>query len=83
MITWSLLPGLARLDLEALAARPEPVWIYGPPGSGRSALAAEVARRRGVMVSEDALPSPRAVAASADPPPDTRWLSVKLAALDE
>ena len=51
MIAWTLLPGLARLDLEALAARPEPVWIHGPPGSGRSALAAEVAppaRRGGI-----------------------------------
>ena len=83
MIPWTLLPGLARLDLEALAARPEPVWIYGPPGSGRSALAAEVAQRRGGTVSEDAEPSPRAVTAAAGPPPDARWLSVKLAALDE
>lgn len=83
MIAWTLLPGLARLDLEALAARHEPIWIYGPPGSGRSALAAEVARRRGGAVSEEAVPSPRAVTASAVPPPDARWLGVKLAALDE
>lgn len=83
MIPWSLLPGLARLDLEALAARPEPVWIYGPPGSGRSALATEVGRRRGVAVSEDAAPSPRAVVASTGPPPDPRWLGLRLAALDE
>lgn len=83
MIAWSLLPGLARLDLEALAARPEPVWIYGPPGSGRSALASEVARRRGVAVSEDAVPSRGAVTASALAPSDPRWLGVKLAALDE
>ena len=83
MIAWSLLPGLARLDLEALAARPEPVWIHGPPCSGRSALAAEVARQRGVTVSEDAVPSPKAVTASIVPPPDARWLGVRLAALDE
>jgi transcriptional regulator with AAA-type ATPase domain len=83
MIAWSLLPGLARLDLEALAARSEPVWIYGPPGSGRSALAGEVARWRGVAVSEDAVLSPRAVAVSGVPPTDACWLGVKLAALDE
>jgi transcriptional regulator with AAA-type ATPase domain len=83
MIAWSLLPGLARLDLEALAGRSEPVWVYGPPGSGRSALAAEVARLRGGAVSEDKTLSPRAVAVASDAPPDTRWLGVKLAALDE
>jgi DNA-binding NtrC family response regulator len=83
MIAWTLLPGLARLDLDALAARPEPIWIHGPSGSGRSALAAEVARRRGVPASEDATLSPRAVVSAAAPPPDARWLGVKLAALDE
>lgn len=83
MIPWTLLPGLARLDLEALAARPEPVWVHGPPGSGRSSLAAEVARRRGVAVSEDGAFSPRAVTAADGPPPDGRWLGVKLAALEE
>ncbi|HET6330774.1 MAG TPA: helix-turn-helix domain-containing protein [Holophagaceae bacterium] len=83
MIAWSLLPGLARLDLEALAAQQEPVWVYGPPGSGRSALATEVARLRGGTVSEDKTLSPCAVAVATNPPPDARWLGVKLAALDE
>lgn len=83
MIAWTLLPGLARLDLEALAARPDPVWIHGPAGSGRSTLAAELGKRRGIAVSDDALPSPRAVVSAPVPPPDGRWLNVRLAALDD
>ena len=84
MIPWTLLPGLARLDLEGLAARPEPVWVHGPAGSGRSSLAAELARLRGVAAQEDpAGPSPRAVGVSAQAPSDPRWIALRLAPLDE
>ncbi len=83
MIPWTLLPGLEGMDLEALAARPEPIWIHGPAGSGRSSFAAEVAKRRGVPVTDGREPGPRAVAASADAPPGARWFAVRLAGLDE
>ena len=84
MIPWSLLPGLAGLDLEALAARREPVWIHGPSGSGRSSLAAELAQRRGVAVHEaHAAPAPKAVVSASVPPPDGRWIGLRLAPLDE
>ena len=84
MIDWVLLPGLARLDLKALAARQEPVWIHGPSGSGRSALAQELARLRGVAMAEgDAKPVPGAVGVGQAPPSDARWLALRLAPLDE
>ena len=84
MIPWKLLPGLARLDLEALAMRPEPVWVHGPSGSGRSSLAAELAQRRGGTVSEpSSAPDPKAVVSAAVPPPDGRWLALRLDPLDE
>ena len=83
MIPWTLLPGLARLDLEALAARPEPVWIFGPSGSGCSSFAAEVARRRGVTVTDGTAPLPHAVTVATGPPPDARWLGLRLASLEE
>ena len=84
MIPWTLLPGLARLDLAALAARPEPVWIYGPPGSGRSGLALELATLRGGMPVESTTPpSPGTVTSSSSPPTDPRWVALKLLPLDE
>lgn len=83
MIPWTLLPGLERVDLDALAARPEPIWIHGPVGSGCGALAAEVAKRRGLAVSEDGALKPRAVAVSLERPPRPEWLAVRLPALDE
>lgn len=52
MIPWTLLPGLGRLDLPALAARPEALWIHGEPGTGGSSLAAEIAGRRGTPCLE-------------------------------
>lgn len=50
MIPWSLLPGYAQWGpgLDALVARSEALWIYGPPGSGASTLAEDLASRRGV-----------------------------------
>lgn len=84
MIPWTLLPGLAGLDLEALAAREEPIWIHGPSGSGRSSLGEALARLRGVALDEPpSQPSLRAVAVSAGPPPDPRWIALRLAPLDE
>lgn len=69
--------------MEALAARPEPLWIHGPAGSGRTALAVELGRRRGVPVSEGGEPTPRAVAVSAEDPPSSAWLGLRLAGVDE
>lgn len=83
MIPWTLLPGLEGLDLAALVARPEAIWIHGPAGSGRSAFATEVARHRGVPVTDGREPGPRAVVASADAPPSAKWFAVRLAGLDE
>lgn len=83
MIAWTLLPGLEGLDLEALAARPEPIWIHGPAGSGRTAFASELAKRRGGAVSEGGTLSARAVAVSPDAPPSAKWFGLRLAGLDE
>lgn len=84
MIPWTLLPGLARLDLDALAARKEPLWIHGPAGSGATSLALEFARRRGVALSEPSrAPAPGAVTASIEAPPSEAWLALRLASLDE
>ncbi|HJW09477.1 MAG TPA: helix-turn-helix domain-containing protein, partial [Holophagaceae bacterium] len=47
MIPWTLLPGLAQLDLPALAARPEVLWIHGESGTGCTTLAKELAEHRG------------------------------------
>ncbi|HEU4952065.1 MAG TPA: helix-turn-helix domain-containing protein [Holophagaceae bacterium] len=75
MIPWSLLPGLEALDLPALAARPEPLWIHGPAGSGRTSLVAALAALRGAGSAE--------IVEAAGPPPDGRWLGIRLPALDE
>lgn len=83
MIAWTLLPGLEGLDLEALAARPEPLWIHGPAGSGRTAFAVEMAKRRGVPVAEGGEPSPRAVVAASTPAPNGKWFGLRLSGLDE
>ena len=84
MIPWTLLPGLERADLAALAAREEPVWVHGPAGSGRSSLAAELAKLRGVEAGDaSADPAPRAVAVGSSPPADPRWMALRLAPLDE
>ena len=50
MLALPLLPGYARWGarLEELLARPEALWLCGPPGAGASVLAAELAARRGV-----------------------------------
>ena len=49
MIPLALLPGSAHwgAHLDELLARPEVLWVHGAPGSGISALAAELAARRG------------------------------------
>ncbi len=54
MLPLALLPGFAQwgAHLEDLVARPEALWIHGPPGSGVSALAAELAARRKVPWTE-------------------------------
>ena len=54
MIPLSLLPGFAQwgAHLEDLVARPEALWIHGPPGSGVTTLAAELAARREVPWTE-------------------------------
>lgn len=84
MIPWTLLPGLAHLDLEGLAARPEPIWIHGPAGSGRSSLALELASLRGRKPAEaSAPPATGAVTSSSSPPTDPRWVALKLLPLDE
>jgi hypothetical protein len=50
MIPLALLPGYAQwgAHLEALLARPEALWICGPPGAGASLLAGDLAAQRGV-----------------------------------
>ena len=84
MIPWTLLPGLARLDLDALAAREEPVWVHGPAGSGATSLGQELARRRGGGLSAPTdAPAPGVVAASTEAPPSPAWLALRLAPLDE
>jgi hypothetical protein len=45
----ALLPGFAQwgTHLDELVARPEGLWVHGPPGAGVSTLASDLAQRRG------------------------------------
>lgn len=56
MILLEHLPGYARWGrgLEALLARPEPIWVFGALGSGVSTLARILADRRQVAFFDDA-----------------------------
>jgi Bacterial regulatory protein, Fis family len=48
MIPWSLLPGAESWgpNLDALAAREEPIWIFGEMGVGSTSLAIQLSARR-------------------------------------
>ena len=95
MIPIPLLPGFARwgAHLDDLLARPEPLWIHGPAGSGVSTLAADLAARRGVPWTEASSPAagaawlaahPRGVVAAREPSPGTAGtLDLHLPGLDE
>jgi hypothetical protein len=54
VLALALLPGFAQwgAHLEGLVARSEALWIHGPPGSGVSTLAADLAARREVPWTE-------------------------------
>jgi hypothetical protein len=56
MIPLEHLPGFARWGrgLEALVARPEPIWVFGALGSGVSTLARVLAERRQAGFFDDA-----------------------------
>jgi len=56
LIPLEQLPGAEKWvpNLEALLARPEPIWVQGARGCGISTLGAELARRRGVAFLDDA-----------------------------
>ena len=95
VIPLPLLPGFARwgAHLDELLARPEGLWIHGPAGSGVSALAAELAARRGVpwLEAPDGAGGPpwlaahpRGVVATQEAPPgSTPCLALRLPGLDE
>jgi hypothetical protein len=90
-----LLPGSAQWGrhLEELVARPEPIWVHGPPGAGTSTLAARLAAGRGEAPFE--APNPEqglawlavhpsgVVAAHEPPPPRLPVLELRLPALAE
>ncbi len=56
MIPLEHMPGFARWGdgLDALVARPEPIWVFGALGSGVSTLARILADRRQVAIFDDA-----------------------------
>ncbi|HJV22917.1 MAG TPA: hypothetical protein VJ570_09470, partial [Holophagaceae bacterium] len=98
LLPWALWPGAkAWADrLDALAARPEPLWIQGAPGTGVSALAGQLAAARGSEVLEEAQSlepealaawlraHPRGVGAGRGPAPEgSPFLELRLASLDE
>ena len=68
MISLEHMPGYARWGsgLDALVARPEPIWVFGALGSGVSTLARILADRRQVAFFDDA--------ERVDPPEVLRWL---------
>ena len=95
MLPLALRPGFARwgAQLEALLARPEALWICGPPGSGVSSLAEALAQRRGVPWLEShslettttwLAAHPRGLVAAREPAPmPFPCLALRLPALDE
>lgn len=95
MIPLALLPGFAHwgAHLDELLTRPEAIWIHGTAGSGVSALAAELAERRGTPWFEAADPEAAAawlqvhprgiVAAQVVAPGHLPCLALRLPGLDE
>ncbi|HJV90918.1 MAG TPA: helix-turn-helix domain-containing protein [Holophagaceae bacterium] len=95
LLPWALWPGAKAWadQLDALAARPEPLWIQGPPGSGVSTLATQLAAARRTEVLEEAQAAealawlrshPRGVCAARGPAPEgSAVLELRLASLEE
>lgn len=98
LLDWALWPGAKGWagSLEALAARPEALWIQGAPGVGVSTLATRLAQARGVDGLEEAqaltpealaawqTAHPRGVCAARGPcPAGGGFLELRLASLDE
>jgi hypothetical protein len=98
LLDWALWPGSATWAgrLAALAERPEPLWIQGPPGMGVSTLALQLAQRREAPLLEEAqslspealaawrVEHPRGVCAARTPCPDPgTFLELRLAGLEE
>jgi DNA-binding protein Fis len=95
MIPLALLPGYAQwgAHLEALAARPEALWVFGPAGAGVSILAGQLAAQRGVPWTDAAdaeaaatwlAAHPRGVVAARTAPPGALGcLALRLPALEE
>ncbi len=97
-LSWELWPGASAwaARLEALASRPEALWISGPPGSGVSTLAAQLATARSTEVLEEAQSlepgalgewlsrHPHGVCAARTPAPvGSGFLEFRLSALDD
>jgi len=95
LIPLLLLPGSAQwgAHLDELLARPEVLWVYGAPGSGRTLLAAELAARRGAAWLDAASAAealawlgghPRGVVAAPEPAPSAaHCLALRLPSLEE